>query len=110
MIWNYLVTALRSLRRHKLYGFINIAGLAVGFACAIFIGLYLRDELSYDAWIPGSENLYRVETVTTWPGREPHFLPEMAFPVTVAMQAEIPEVTAQTHLIPEVMTAKVGDR
>ena len=33
-------------QRHKLYGFINIAGLAVGLACAIFILLYLRDELS----------------------------------------------------------------
>jgi putative ABC transport system permease protein len=110
MFRNYLVTALRDIARHKLYSFINIAGLAVGFACAIFIALYLRDELSYDAWIPGSENLYRVETVTTYPGRDPHFLPEMAFPVTIAMQAEIPEVTAQTHLIPEIMTAKIGDR
>jgi putative ABC transport system permease protein len=110
MFHNYLVTALRNITRHKLHSFINIAGLAVGFGCAIFIALYLRDELSYDTWIPGSENLYRVDTVTTWPGRDPHFLPEMAFPVTVAMQAEIPEVTAQTHLIPEIMTAKVGDR
>ena len=65
MIWNYLVTALRSFRRHKLYGFINIAGLAVGLACAIFIILYLRDELSYDKWIADSENIWRVETTCT---------------------------------------------
>jgi putative ABC transport system permease protein len=110
MIANYLTVALRNLVRHKLYSFINIAGLTVGFICAIFIVLYLRDELSYDAWIPDSQDIYRVESVTTFPGRDPHFLPEMAFPVTVAMQAEIPEVVAQTHLIPETMTAKVGDR
>ncbi len=61
MFRNYLVTALRNIARHKLYSFINIAGLAVGLACAIFIILFVRDELSYDKWIPGSENLYRVE-------------------------------------------------
>jgi putative ABC transport system permease protein len=110
MFKNYFITALRNIVRHKLYSFINIAGLAVGFTCAIFIILYLRDELSYDAWIPDSQDIYRVESVTTYPGRDPHFQPEMAFPITVAMQAEIPEVTAQTHLIPETMTAKIGDR
>ena len=42
MIGNYLTVALRNLVRHKLYSFINIAGLTVGFTCAIFIVLYLQ--------------------------------------------------------------------
>ena len=62
MLHNYLVTALRNFSRHRLYSFINIAGLTVGFTCAIFIILFVRDELSYDKWIPGTENLYRVES------------------------------------------------
>ena len=61
MFRNYLTVALRNIVRHKLYSFINIAGLAVGLACAILIILFVRDELSYDKWIPGSDNLYRVE-------------------------------------------------
>ena len=61
MIRNYLVIALRNLVRHKLYSFINIAGLTVGLTCAIFIILFVRDQLSYDRWIPGTANLYRVE-------------------------------------------------
>jgi hypothetical protein len=48
---NYVVTAWRNLVRHKLHGFINITGLAIGVACAIFILLFLRDELSWDSWI-----------------------------------------------------------
>ncbi|HEY8253977.1 MAG TPA: ABC transporter permease, partial [Rhizomicrobium sp.] len=72
MLGHYLVTALRSVARHKLYSFINIAGLAVGLACTIFILLFVRDEVSYDKWIPGSENLYRVENTINEPGREPH--------------------------------------
>jgi putative ABC transport system permease protein len=107
---NTLITALRSFARHKLYSVINIAGLTVGLACAIFIILFLRDELSYDTWVPDSENLYRVESTFYLPGRDPDFFPFTPFPVTPTMQAEIPEVVAHTHLTPEQMTAQVGDR
>jgi putative ABC transport system permease protein len=107
---NYLVTALRGFTRHKLYSVINIAGLTVGLACAIFIVLFLRDELSYDAWVPDSEHVYRVESTFKLPGRDPDFFPVAPFPLTPTMQAEIPEVVAHTHFIPEQMTAQVGDR
>jgi len=110
MFRNYLVTALRNVTRHKLYSFINIAGLAVGLACAIFILLFIRDELSYDKWVPGSQNIYRVETWFYFPGRglTPHAT--TPYPISSAMLAQIPEIKAQTHLIPERMTATVGDR
>ncbi len=110
MIRNYLITAWRNLVRHKLYGFINIAGLAVGLACAIFILLYLRDELSWDRWIPDSENLYRVESTFSAPGRDPDFFPVTPWPVVPTMHAEFPEVVAHTHVIPFNFTAQVGDR
>src|ERR1700760_1696131 len=111
MFRNYLLTALRGVARHKLHSLINIAGLAVGLACAIFILLLLRDELSWDRWIPGGENLYRVETSFTLPGRGDHdFVTLVPFPVTVTMQAEFPQVVAQTHIVPEHMTARIGDR
>src|SRR5579859_2761372 len=110
MFRNYLVTALRNVARHKLHSFINIAGLAVGLACAIFILLFLRDELSWDRWIPGSENLYRVESTFTLPGSDPSFVTLVPFPATVTMQAQFPQVVAQTHIVPEHMTAQIGDR
>ena len=71
MFHNYLITALRNFTRHKLYSFINIAGLTVGLTCAIFIILFVRDELSYDKWIPGTDNLYRVEWTVAFPGQPP---------------------------------------
>src|SRR5215475_5697357 len=55
MFRNYLTVALRNIIRHKLYSFINIAGLAVGLTCLILIILFVRDELSYDKWIPGGD-------------------------------------------------------
>ena len=88
MFQNYLITALRNFSRHKLYSFINIAGLTVGFVCAIFIILFVRDELSYDKWIPGTENLYRVETTFVIPGQPPLHSSAAPFPAPDAMLAQ----------------------
>ena len=52
MFRNYLATALRNLLRNRLYAAINIFGLSVGFAAALLIALFVRDEFSYDTWIP----------------------------------------------------------
>ncbi len=110
MFHNYLITALRNFTRHKLYSFINIAGLTVGLTCAIFIILLLRDELSYDRWIPGSENLYRIGFNVYFPNQRPIRTSTVPFPVPGAMLAEIPEVKAIAHLEPKHMTVTVGDR
>ncbi len=71
MFSNYLTIALRNIVRHKLYSFINIAGLAVGLASVIFVILFVRDELSYDKWIPGTQNLYRLELTARCPTGRP---------------------------------------
>lgn len=65
---NYLSAALRNLSRNRLYASINIAGLAIGLAAAIFAGLFVREELSYERFIPGHENIYRVSMTRQTPG------------------------------------------
>jgi ABC-type antimicrobial peptide transport system permease subunit len=60
MIKNYLIVAVRNLFRHKVYSFINIAGLAVGMACCILIMLWVFHELSYDSHYENSGRLFRV--------------------------------------------------
>src|ERR1700761_8915255 len=110
MFRNYLVAALRNVVRHKLYSFINIAGLGLGLACAIFIILFVRDELSYDRWIPGSGGLYRLEETIQVPGRGPLQLAVTSFPMAAAMRDEIPGVTGMTRLWQEPMTLTAGDR
>ncbi len=110
MFYNYLVTALRNITRHKLYSFINIAGLAVGLACVIFVLLFIRDELSYDKWIPDTQNLYRIEVALYVPGRDPLNLAFVPFPLPAAMRDDIPEVTGMTRYNRNTMTLMVGDR
>ena len=48
MLKNYLTIAFRHMSRQKAYTFINIFGLAFGFAACILILLYVQNELSYD--------------------------------------------------------------
>ena len=50
MIRNYLKIAWRNLVKNKAHAFINIAGLSVGMAVAMLIGLWIWDELSFDKY------------------------------------------------------------
>ena len=47
MLRNYIAAAFGNLSRNWLYAGITICGLAAGFAAAILIGLYVRDEYSF---------------------------------------------------------------
>jgi putative ABC transport system permease protein len=110
MFHNYLVTALRNIARHKLHSFINIAGLAVGLACVIFVLMFIRDELSYDKWIAGTDNLYRMEKTSHLLGRDPANWAQIPYPMAGVLRNGIPEVTATTHLYYTFMTLFGGDR
>ncbi|WCT13282.1 ABC transporter permease [Mucilaginibacter jinjuensis] len=48
MFKNYLKIAWRNTTRNKVSSLINVCGLAVGMTVAMLIGLWIRDELSYD--------------------------------------------------------------
>ncbi|MBN8856388.1 MAG: antibiotic ABC transporter permease [Sphingobacteriales bacterium 50-39] len=58
---NYLKTAVRALMRYRVYSFINIVGLSLGLACTMLIILYVRDEISYDAFHTKGSQIYRVD-------------------------------------------------
>src|SRR3954465_10496395 len=110
MFGNTIAIACRNLTRHKLHSFINIAGLTVGLACAIFIILFVRDQLSYDRWIPGTENLYRVETTLNLPDKPEGRNAKAPFAMAQAMQEQIPEVAARTRLVRSGATILAGNR
>ena len=60
MIRNYFVIAWRNLQRNKTYSFINIAGLAMGMAVAMLVGLWIWDEVSYNSSIENHAQLAQV--------------------------------------------------
>lgn len=57
---NYLVTALRNLRKHKGHTLINILGLAIGMAASLLIFLYVQREMSFDQFHTKANRIQRV--------------------------------------------------
>lgn len=60
MLKSHFNIALRNLLKYKSYTIINIAGLAIGFACFTLILLFVRHELSYDRHHRHAESIYRI--------------------------------------------------
>lgn len=59
MIKNYFKTALRNLRKKKLYSAINIFGLTVGLSACLLIGVYINHEMSYDKFNVNASRIVR---------------------------------------------------
>jgi ABC-type antimicrobial peptide transport system permease subunit len=60
MFKSYFTIAFRNIARHKAFAAINIAGLAIGMACTMFILLWVQNELSYDKFHKNADHIYRI--------------------------------------------------
>ncbi|SOD89214.1 ABC transporter permease [Spirosoma fluviale] len=109
MFRNYVKIAFRSLMKNKLYSSINVFGLALGMACSLLIGLWVKDELSYNRFLNNAESIHYVrvnfpyngETVTNTvtPG-----------PLQEAIAKDVPEVAATTKInFSNEVLVKVGE-
>lgn len=91
MLKNYLLTALRNLKRNKGYAFINTLGLAIGIAATLLIFLVIEFETSFDNFHTKKNNIYRV-------GTEFHnqdgisYSDGIAFPVAGALRIDFPQI------------------
>jgi putative ABC transport system permease protein len=99
MLAHYLRIALRSLSRQKGYAAINVAGLAVGLAFCALIGLYVRDELTYDRLHERADRVFRVyRTSFNRGGVREQSDPWLPIPLGPALQADLPGVEAYARL------------
>ncbi|MGB4843716.1 MAG: ABC transporter permease, partial [Ferruginibacter sp.] len=92
MIKNYFKIAIRNLKRHKAFSFINIAGLAIGIASCLLLFTVVKYELSYDKFQEGYSQIYRVVTEDKNDGQVFH-TPGIPFPALEALRIDIPEMT-----------------
>ncbi len=52
--------AIRHFKRHSFFTSINVAGLTLGFAICLLIGLFIIKELSYDHFHTNADRIYRL--------------------------------------------------
>src|SRR6185503_19176032 len=100
MIKNYFKIAWRSLLKYKGFSLINILGLSVGITCCLLVGLFIKDELSYDKYNKDGGRIYRV--VKDFVNDDGSKLPDATTPPAIgaAIQKEIPEIEHMVRLMP----------
>ncbi len=93
MFKNYFTIAIRNLRKHSFYSFINVAGLSVGLAICFIIILFVKNELSYDKHFVNADRIYRVKSEIQFGGGHYNML---ASPPVMAgtLASDYPEVEA----------------
>ena len=60
MFKNHIKTALRNMRKNKVFSIINITGLTIGLTSFLLIALYVFDELTFDRFHAHASDIYRV--------------------------------------------------
>src|SRR5450755_759188 len=98
MFRNYLLRALRNIKKNKTNSFLNIAGLSLGMASCIFIMLYVSNERSYDKWFKDHDWIYRVSIdISGQDGTHGLYAP-VCGPMAAALK-QFPEVEEVTRIL-----------
>ncbi|WP_421763631.1 ABC transporter permease [Ekhidna sp.] len=66
MFKNNFKIACRNALRQKQFTVLNLLGLTIGISTSLLIGLYIHDELSYDAFHEKGDRIYRVNQPFIW--------------------------------------------
>src|SRR5258706_11177563 len=88
MFFQNLKVGLRISSRKPVYTLINVFGISVGLAVCLLIGLYIKNEWSYDRYHKNSERIFRV--ATKGPGN--NGIAKVWGPVGPSAVAQIPEI------------------
>ncbi len=91
MLKHNLLIIFRNFRRHKSTFLINLIGLSIGIACALFIYMWVNDELNVDKFNENDGRLYQVMANF----KSPQGIQTVKItPIVMAsaMKAEFPEV------------------
>lgn len=99
MIKNLLKTAFRHILKHPGYSILNILGLSLGILSALFLIIYVSDEVSYDRYHEKADRIYRVSSKITEPDDQfTWIVAQIPFGPQVAQ--DYPEVEAFVRFIP----------
>jgi putative ABC transport system permease protein len=99
MIRNLIKTAFRHVRKHAGYSLLNILGLTLGISSALFLIIYVSDELSYDRYHEKAARIYRVSSSITEP--DDHFTWITAqIPFGPQVAQDYPEVESFVRFFP----------
>ena len=94
MFYNFLIVAIRNAMRHKFYAIISLSSLAIGLTCAVLIMLSIRYEMSYDAFRPQADRVYRIMKRDIDARGQVEWRGALPSEIAVHLRDEYPEVEA----------------
>ena len=97
---NYLITAVRNLRKHKGHTLINILGLAIGMAASLLIFLYVQREMSYDQFHTKAKRIHRVLLLDKSLGVTNTYAGITFVAMGPEIPEDVPEVEAAVRIMP----------
>lgn len=68
MYKNFLIIGWRNLRKNRGHAIINVAGLSIGMAAALIMGLWVTDEVTFNSWFSNGDRLTEVMLNQTFEG------------------------------------------
>ncbi|MEQ9286721.1 MAG: ABC transporter permease [Cyclobacteriaceae bacterium] len=111
MLKNNIKIALRNLTKYKVFSIINIAGLSIGLACCMLIGIYIKDELTYDKHHKAADRIYRLTREFKSPdGSTSLHLSKLAPPFAPLLRTDFPEMEVMTYFVSFGGTIKYEDK
>ncbi|MGB3545217.1 ABC transporter permease, partial [Rubrivirga sp.] len=99
MLKNYLLVALRSLRRQKGYAALNVVGLAIGLTCCLLLFQYVAHERSFDRFHENADSIYRATLDLEDEGSDPRTVALNGSGLAAVLEDGVPEIvqTARAH-------------
>jgi len=98
MINHYLKTAWRNLVRQRFNSLINLAGLSIGMAAAVFIFLWVKNELTFDSYHPDAKHIYLVKNYPGASKKEGPAWESSPFLLGEEARTQLPEVLEVARL------------
>lgn len=108
MFRNYLAAALRNLARSRLYAGISIVGLAVGVCAALLSFLIIRNQFTYDHFIPDHDRTYLALSVLAAAGRPADYNIYTDRMLAERLRTQFSELEAVTRVTDENLTVRRG--
>lgn len=109
MFRNYFKTALRNLWRHRTFSLINVMGLTIGMTACFLIFLYVRFEMSYEAFHPKADRIYRAVSDLRTPS-ETINSNGVSYAVGPHAAMEMPEIESFCRIQRNHLIVRYGDR
>lgn len=107
---NYLIIATRSLAKNRLFTALNLIGLAVGMAACLLIAMWVRNETTYDQWLPNADRVFVVQGKTQYPGKDMEIWSGSSAVMLPLLMQDFPQIEAGTRLIRASRAIRFGTR